>query len=161
VFQKLELQFEGVAEARNVDLRFRATIACVESDEICLVRILENLISNAIQFTRDRVLVCARPRSDGWSIEVWDRGPGIPIGSEEAIFETFYQHSPYADPKREGVGLGLSIVRKLAKSLSYSVVVRSRKERGSVFKVIVPAKSQQPGDRAYSGQHSSNQPSLA
>jgi signal transduction histidine kinase len=135
IFQKLLLHFEGIATDRGIDLRIRTTDAIVNTDEAMLLRILENVISNAIKFTRRRVLVAARRCGHTWSVEIWDQGIGIPAGAEEAIFQAFYQHEAYMDRRSEGVGLGLAIVRRLAVGLNYVVAVKSRAGRGTVIKI--------------------------
>lgn len=139
LFQSLAVDFEDVAAERGVDLRFRTTEARIITDEAMLLRVLQNLVSNAIKFTRRRVLVAVRPHGGGWSIEVWDQGQGIEPGSEERIFEAFYQSTVYVDQQQEGVGLGLAIVRRLADCLGYAVQVRSAQGKGSVMKVLIPS----------------------
>jgi signal transduction histidine kinase len=138
IFQELELAFEDVAHDKKIDLRLRATTICLHTDEKMLLRILENLLSNAIKFTNTRVLLAARKRADGISIEVWDNGRGITTAEHEIVFEAFYQSSPYADPQQEGVGLGLSIVRRFAGYLNYTISIFSREGKGSVVKVFLP-----------------------
>ena len=143
LFQDLELQFEDVAAKHGVDLSFRATSATVLTDRTMLLRILENLTSNAIKFTRREVLVAARRHAGSWSIEVWDRGPGIEPTVREKIFDAFYQGDGRAAPRAGGVGLGLAIVRKLAECMGYSVRVISKQGHGTAMKVLIPA----PGPR--------------
>ncbi len=139
IFQKLELAFEDVAHDKKIDLHLRATSIRLHTDEKMLLRILENLLSNALKFTHNKVLLAARKRADGVSIEVWDNGPGIMITEREVVFEAFYQSSSYADPRQEGIGLGLSIVRRFAGYLNYTISIFSREGKGSVVKVFVPA----------------------
>jgi|GEM_PF-4685386 len=138
LFQKLELQFEDIALEKNVDLRFRSTDIFVDTDEKILLRMLENLTSNAIKFAQRRVFVCARRNGGCISIEVWDDGPGIPLAEREAIFEAFYQSAPYVDRRQAGIGLGLAIVRRLAHMLDYAVTVNAREGKGSVIKIFIP-----------------------
>ena len=104
LFQRLALQFESVADHRQVPLRLRTTTAKVETDEGVLLRVLENLIGNAIKYTRGGVLVGARRRAGRWCIEVWDQGPGIPPASLNQIFASFYQERVYAGPQQVGFG---------------------------------------------------------
>jgi signal transduction histidine kinase len=59
VFQRIELQFEDICSAKRVDLRVQATSLSLRTDSAMLVRILENLVSNAVKFTRGRVLLGA------------------------------------------------------------------------------------------------------
>ena len=138
VFQRLLVHFESVAEARSVDLRIRPTAAVLYTDERLLQRMLENLVANAIKFTRRGVVVAARRRGSSCSIEVWDQGPGIPSEARDSIFTAFYQANVYEDSERVGFGLGLAIVRRLAERLDCHVALESRVGRGSVFKVVLP-----------------------
>ncbi len=141
LFQRLALQFESVADHRQVTLRLRTTSAKVRTDEGVLLRVLENLIGNAIKYTRGGVLVAARRRAGRWRIEVWDQGPGIAPESLSQIFASFYQEGVYADPQQAGFGLGLAIVKRFADGLKYALEVQSQVGRGSVFKVLLPPDS--------------------
>ncbi len=142
VFHGLELAFEDLAQASNVEMRFRPTSVRVKSDPTLLQRMLENLLVNAMRFTRGTVLVAARRRNDGSiAIQVWDRGPGMSPEALARVFQPYYQADNQADHegKREGVGLGLAVVSQFAVALEYSVTVRSRPDRGTVFEVAIPA----------------------
>jgi signal transduction histidine kinase len=138
LFQRLAVRFEPVADERQVRLRLRTTTAKVKTDEGVLLRVLENLIGNAIKYSRGGVLVAARRRAGEWCIEVWDQGAGISPGSLNQIFVSFYQERVYADQQQAGVGLGLAIVKRFADGLRYTLEVQSRLDRGSVFKVLLP-----------------------
>jgi signal transduction histidine kinase len=141
VFQRIELQFEEIALAKNVDLRVRATPFSLRSDGAMLVRILENLVANAIKFTRARVLVTARRHVGSVCIEVWDQGLGIPLDSVDKVFDAFYQGRATQEDAREGVGLGLAIVKRLTDALGYRVEVISTPGRGTLMRLVV-----QPAD---------------
>lgn len=138
VLQRLLVHFEAMAEGREVELRIRPTRAVLHTDERLLQRLLENLVANAIKFTRAGVLVAARRRAECYSIEVWDQGPGIATQARDSIFAAFYQARVYEDSERVGFGLGLAIVERLAERLDCRIAVESRLGRGSVFKVLVP-----------------------
>ena len=139
VLQRLLVHFESVAEGRQVELRIRPTTAVLYTDERLLQRMLENLLANAIKFTRGGVVVAARRRGDSYSIEVWDQGPGIAPQARDSIFTAFYQANVYEDSERVGFGLGLAIVKRLAERLDCRIALESRVGQGSVFKVILPA----------------------
>jgi signal transduction histidine kinase len=139
VLQRLLVHFEAVAEGREVELRIRPTSAVLYTDERLLQRLLENLVANAIKFTRGGVVVAARRRGASYSIEVWDQGPGIPPQARDSIFTAFYQAKVYEDSERVGFGLGLAIVKRLAERLECEIALESRLGRGTVFKVVVPA----------------------
>jgi signal transduction histidine kinase len=120
-------------------LRVLPSDAVLDTDEKLLGTILGNLVGNAIKYTETGgVLVGMRRRGDGWRIEVWDTGVGIPEGQRDKIFESFKQ----LDSRSEGLGLGLAIVRRTAELLGCDVQVRSRLGRGSCFSVTIspPAK---------------------
>ena len=104
-----------------------------------LVRILENLVSNAIKFSRGRVLLSARRRPDGIQIDVRDQGPGIPSDYVGVVFDAFYQAPGTPGQTPQGVGLGLAIVKRLADALGYRVEVHSRPGRGTLMRLVIPS----------------------
>jgi signal transduction histidine kinase/CheY-like chemotaxis protein len=133
LFGQLERDFAGPAEAKGLRLRVVPTRLAVESDRLLLLRILRNLVSNAVRYTATgAVLVGARPRGAEVSIEVRDSGPGIPEHAQGEIFEAFHQ---LPASRRAGLGLGLSIVDGLARVLGHGVTLRSAPGRGSTFAV--------------------------
>src|SRR6266571_3289644 len=143
LFEQLAHEFTATAGAKGLPIRFRGPGLLLETDEILLKRILGNLLSNAIRYTdRGGVLVACRRSGQGMAtLQVFDTGIGIPAAELEHIFEDFYQVSP-SDParrkQREGIGLGLGIVKRLADLLHHRVEVRSRPGRGSMFALRVP-----------------------
>ena len=140
IFLHLERDFASVAEVNGLRLRVAHTSLAVESDRLLLARMLRNLVSNAIRYTKaGSVLVGARPRGDCVAIEVRDSGPGIPAEAQREIFEAFHQ---LPGSTRSGLGLGLSIVDGLARVLGHAVELRSAAGRGSVFSVRAPRAAQ-------------------
>ena len=130
-----------VYQAQSKELAFHV-VPCslsVLSDPRLLEQMIRNLISNALKYTRQgKVLVGCRRLREALRIEVWDTGIGIPIGEIDAIFEEYRQLDNPAHGRGRGVGLGLSIVRRLGTLLGHEVTVRSRAGKGSVFAVEVP-----------------------
>lgn len=140
LFEKLRLDFEAEAAEKGLNLRFRARTRFLYSDPVLIERILRNLISNAIRYTGDGgVLISCRTRRGKPWLEVWDTGAGIPEDQQERIFEEFVQLENPARDRRKGLGLGLSIVRRLCSLLGHELTVSSRIGRGSVFRFQVPA----------------------
>jgi len=139
VFQRIEVQFEDISLAKKVDLRVRATPFSLRSDGAMLVRILENLVSNAIKFTRGRVLLVARKQGGKAYLEVRDQGPGIPPDCVDRVFDAFYQGQATLEDAMEGVGLGLAIVKRLADALGYRIELISSPGRGTLMRLIIPA----------------------
>ncbi|MGE5170578.1 MAG: ATP-binding protein [Rudaea sp.] len=112
----------------------------VRSDPMLLERILRNLVTNALRYTRrGGVVIGCRRRGDAYAIEVWDSGGGIPPHELPRIFEEFYQIDNAQRDRSRGLGLGLAIVRRLGELLGHPIEVASREGRGSVFRVRVPA----------------------
>jgi signal transduction histidine kinase len=138
LFQRIDLQFEDIAASRNVKLQIRATPLIEQTDPAMLLRILENLISNAIKFARSRVLLNARRRGSEVHIEVRDNGRGISPESIDKVFEAFYQEQDTIEVDRQGFGLGLAIVKRLTDELGYRVQVVSRPGHGTLMRLVVP-----------------------
>ncbi len=153
LFERLEREFAAVADAKGLRLEFRGPELFLETDEILLKRILANLISNAVKYTdRGRVLVaCRRAKQQGMAtLQVFDTGIGVAAAELDHIFEDFYQVSlsDTARKQREGTGLGLGIVKRLADLLHHPVEVRSRTDRGSMFALRVPLSREAPASQA-------------
>lgn len=141
VFDGVEMHFLDRATARSLQLRVRPTQLYVRSDVVQLRRIVSNLVENAIRYTESGgVLVTARRRgTTGVIVQVWDTGIGIAPEQQQAIFEEFYQVGNAERDRRQGLGLGLAIVRQLAASLGHTIEVRSRPGQGSVFTLSLAA----------------------
>jgi len=138
VIGPLRLEFEPLAAARGLKLKVRGSRAVVRSDPLMLRRILQNLLSNALRYTRSGgVLLGCRQRGDRLRIEVSDTGPGIPEDRREAIFKEF-QRDATTSAEYGGFGLGLSIVRRLALALENPIDLASRPGFGSTFAISAP-----------------------
>ncbi|MCQ2031946.1 PAS domain-containing hybrid sensor histidine kinase/response regulator [Stutzerimonas zhaodongensis] len=139
VLLPLVSEFQSVAEAAGLSLQYYIPNYALRSDFRLLTRILRNFLSNACRYTdQGRVLLGARKRGDRLRIEVWDTGRGIEADQMQSIFLEFNQLGVQKAAERAGVGLGLAIVDRIATMLDYSVQVRSRPGRGSVFSIEVP-----------------------
>jgi len=144
LFLSLNHMFAGSAEERALQLRFRAPgDLLVVSDVQLLTRLLGNLIDNALKYTpRGGVLVAARSGAaagrEGWvRFEVVDTGIGIAVEHQPRVFDEFYQ---LANPQRDrtaGLGIGLSIVKRLAHLLDHPLALSSRPQRGTRLRVWV------------------------
>jgi PAS domain S-box-containing protein len=127
------------AREKGLDLRIVACSSGVRSDPVLLDRIVRNLVSNAIVHTRTgRVVVGCRRRGDRLRIEVHDSGPGIPANQLDVIFQEFRQLDNPGRDRRQGLGLGLAIVERLARLLGHRVTVVSAPGRGSTFALELP-----------------------
>ena len=135
----LASEFESVALSSGLQLRVRIPNLSVRTDARLLSRILRNFLSNACRYTgRGGVLLAARRRGASVRLEVWDTGRGIPADQLQAIFLEFNQLDTGRAAERQGVGLGLAIVDRIAGLLGCAVQVRSVPGRGSLFALEVP-----------------------
>jgi signal transduction histidine kinase len=144
LLERIQTSFSQSAHDKDLVLRVRRSQLQLNTDPTLLLRIVSNLVANAVRYTdRGGVLVgCRRRGNEAW-IEVWDTGCGIPPDQQERVFEEFYQlQNPERDRKR-GLGLGLATVRRLAMLLEHPIELRSRVNRGTMFRVRVPLAASQ------------------
>ncbi|MET4575856.1 sensor histidine kinase [Ottowia thiooxydans] len=143
----LEAQFHPLAAERNLSLRIRPSpVQTLRTDPAILQRILGNLLTNALRYTRQGgVLLAVRREPRAVRFEVWDTGIGMPPEELSRIFGEFYKVESAGT--EEGFGLGLAIVQRLTSLLGYGVSVRSRQHRGSVFTVQIPLGESGTSDR--------------
>ena len=139
LFDRIGREFAEEAADKGLRLRLMPTRAFVHSDATLLERILRNLVSNAIHYTRTGgVVVGCRRRGGDLRIDVCDSGIGIDPSHFTDIFQEFYQVGNPERDRDKGLGLGLAIVDRLARLLRHPVTVVSVPSRGSVFSVTVP-----------------------
>src|SRR6202171_4430076 len=139
LFARVESAFAAVAATRGLRLRVVATQTWVESDPLLLERILFNLVSNAVRYTeRGGAVLGVRRRGAFLAIDVCDSGIGIAATERERIFDEFYQIDAAKRHGKQGMGLGLAIIRRLAALLHHEVAFDSASGRGSRFSILVP-----------------------
>ena len=138
LFRQLEVEFMPLAREKGLRLTFVATSLAVRSDKRLLRRLLQNLVSNAVKYTpQGRVLIGCRRCGGRVRIDVLDTGIGIPKSKKRVIFQEFHRLEQGAKVAR-GVGLGMSIVERIARVLGHSIEVNSVLGQGSQFSVDVP-----------------------
>ncbi|NCX62061.1 MAG: sensor histidine kinase, partial [Betaproteobacteria bacterium] len=141
ILLRLQSEFQTLADARAIELRFSADPnLAVLCDASMLERILRNLISNALKYTKiGSVQVLAKQRGKRVRIAVIDSGPGIPKALRRRVFEEFarVREDGLAEGPR-GFGLGLAIARRLAEILGIGLRLRSSVFRGSSFCIELP-----------------------
>jgi len=138
LMRQLQREFEPSAQEKGLKLVFATTSATVRSDRRLLRRLLQNLISNAIKYTPSgKVLVGCRRRGGNVAIEVLDTGLGIPASKQKTVFREFQRLDQGAKVAR-GLGLGLSIVERIARTLDHKLVLASTPGRGTRFATLVP-----------------------
>ena len=139
MMERLCSEIRPLAEEKGLKLRRVPCSLLVDSDPGLLDRLLRNLLTNAVRHTETgKILIGCRRDGDHVRIEVWDTGVGIPQDQIGMIFEEFHQVGNPARDRREGLGLGLAIVRRLSNLLDHPVTVRSTVGQGSCFTVRLP-----------------------
>lgn len=150
LLERLRDEFTYHAEAKRLSLRLVPCSLSVASDPRLLEQILRNLISNAIKYTENgKILIGCRRRGGQFSIEVWDSGLGIDSTQIDSIFEEYRQVDNVARERVRGLGLGLSIVKRLGDLLGHTVCVRSVLGKGSVFAIHVKSVPHQPNQKTF------------
>ena len=141
VLRRIEAEFAPMAPEKN--LRFKRFARhgglALHTDPDLLLRILRNIVGNAVKYTEQGgILVGARRRGDHGVIQVWDTGIGVAPEHMSQIFEEYVQIGNPERDKTKGLGLGLAIVRRLAKLIDGEIHCRSRLGRGTVFEISLP-----------------------
>jgi Na+/proline symporter/CheY-like chemotaxis protein len=143
LLEALGVEFAPIAAQRGLRLRIVPCTAVVDSDWRLLHRVLQNLLANAIRYTRQgAVLLGARRAGDHLRIQVIDTGIGIPADQQGLVFKEFQRFATGPDAE-QGLGLGLSIVQRISRVLDHPVSLRSEPGHGAAFTVLVP-RSQRP-----------------
>ena len=138
LFWRLRHENEDTAIQRGIDLRTLTANAYVMSNPVLLGCILRNLLTNAIRYTEPggRILIGCRRKGPEIRIDVYDTGIGIPEHQLPRIFESFTRLAP---ERSNGLGIGLSIVRRALEVLGHRIEVRSAVGEGSLFSIYAPA----------------------
>lgn len=140
IFQRLAVQARPKADEAGLQLRIVPTRFAADVPPDILERVLNNLLSNALRYTKSGgVLIGARRRGAEIAIHVIDTGIGIPDDRRADVFEDFLQLGNPERNRARGFGLGLGIVRRLCDGMGWRIDLRSRVGRGSNFTILVPA----------------------
>ena len=138
LFDALGAEFKALAHDQGVDFHLRSSRLAVDSDPKLLRRVLQNFLTNAFRYAGGHVLLGVRRTGKTLRLEVWDRGPGIPLDKQKVIFEEFKRLDSHQTRAEKGLGLGLAIADGICRVLEHPLHVRSWPQRGSVFSVSVP-----------------------
>ncbi len=140
LLRPLREEFGALAAQKGLEFDVVDCGVWVRSDPSYLRRVIQNLVANAVRYTRrGKVLVGARRQGEELRIEVRDTGPGIPQALLGEVFQEFRRLDPATDEGPPGMGLGLAIVERACGLLDHRLEVTSEVGRGSCFSVSVPA----------------------
>jgi len=142
LLEQIIIPYRRLAESKRISLLAMPTEATVRSDRVLLGRMLNNLLENAVRYTQfGHVLIECEPVEQRLLIRIEDTGVGIVKQDLSRIWHEFEQLQNPGRDRRQGLGLGLSIVRRLASLLDHPIEVSSEPGKGSSFVVSVPLES--------------------
>ncbi len=138
LLRQIGTDFLPMAAAKNLQLIIVPSSLVVRTDRNLLRRLIQNLVSNAIKYTRSgKILVGVRRREGHAELQVIDTGIGIAADKLHTVFREFTRLDDGVREAR-GLGLGLSIVDRIARVLKLEIGITSRKGRGTRFSVTIP-----------------------
>jgi signal transduction histidine kinase len=139
VIQKLSHEFEPCAKDKHLRITWPETEQLLHSEPVLVEQILRNYLSNAFKFTETGLIrVSYEHKGDSITLSVSDTGCGIPPDSQNVIFDEFHQLGNSERDRSNGLGLGLSIVKRAAELLGLEITVLSAPNVGSTFSVTIP-----------------------
>lgn len=140
-------------QARNKNLKLlliNPEDTYIKSDELLLERIISNLLSNAIRYTqKGKIKIKVNSKNDKVVIAIQDSGPGISQEDQTVIFKEFIQLDNSSNDRQKGLGLGLSIVKRLCALLDHDLTLKSKLGKGSRFSLSLPKVSVPPIGRPH------------
>ena len=139
LFKQIETDFMPLARKKGLKLKVVRTSIHIRTDRNLLQRLIQNLVSNAVKYTRTGgVVVGVRRKGTQFEIQVADSGIGIAQDKARTVFREFTR---LAEGMREaeGLGLGLSIVDRIARVLKTPLVLSSTINRGTIISLRVPS----------------------
>jgi signal transduction histidine kinase len=109
----------------------------IEGDPMALRRLFTNLLENAVKYGGGAVTRVFRDNANA-VVEIVDQGPGIPAEELERVFDPFYRREPSRSRQTGGIGLGLAVVRSIARGHGGDVVLINRTDGGLLARVTLP-----------------------
>jgi two-component system, OmpR family, phosphate regulon sensor histidine kinase PhoR len=139
---RLAIDYHNEAEVKGMDIKSRASDGLpktIASNRLYIREILQNFITNAIKYSdTGTVTVMAQPVENGVKFSVKDEGIGISTSDQKKVFDKFFRSEDFRTRSRNGTGLGLYIVKKLAKIIQANFELESELGKGSTFSLVVP-----------------------
>ncbi|MCC7529730.1 MAG: HAMP domain-containing histidine kinase, partial [Candidatus Melainabacteria bacterium] len=145
ISQAVEL-IQHSADARDIKIEINAANVNVNCDQERIIRVLTNLIANAIKFSPDssKIVVTATQVRDEILFEVKDQGRGMPAGEQDKIFERYHQVDSSDEAEMKGSGLGLTICKALIEAHRGTIGATSKEGEGSTFWFRIPLGTKKP-----------------
>ena len=133
MIDEILFDLEDRASKKNISLNYNYSNINLTSDDGLVQRLLFNIIENAIKYNEEsgRVDIEVSEAGEDVLVKVSDTGIGISDEKKEEIFDLFYQVDDSRN--KEGFGIGLSLSKEIAESLSGKIEVKDKKPKGSIF----------------------------
>lgn len=140
LFGQLAQEFQVLAKERTIQFKAKSKSVVVHTDPKLLRRVLQNFLSNALRYTETggRVMFAIRTFGPNVRIEIWDTGIGMAKSDIPMIFDEFKRLSEGVATEKKGLGLGLSISKRICDLLKLDLKVHSKPRVGSCFSVSMP-----------------------
>jgi two-component system sensor histidine kinase VicK len=141
VLRDVSSRYESTAQDKGLTLRCECPgeVLNVWGDRSELDRIMNNLVSNAIKYTKKGAVRVVAEQSDGFvRVVVADTGIGIPKDALPRLFQEFFRAKNAKVIQETGTGLGLAIVKDLVERYDGEITVDSVEEKGTTFTLSLP-----------------------
>jgi len=147
VFKQIEQIFASEISKKQLEFKTDISKNIPEKlllDETRIRQILFNLIGNAVKFTKHgyiKLSVNYHWENNNLIISIEDTGIGIPLESQQTVFEAFTQQDDSSTRKFGGTGLGLAISSRLVEMMDGTITLKSEPDKGSIFTITLPCLS--------------------
>ncbi|HWS85830.1 MAG TPA: HAMP domain-containing sensor histidine kinase [Pyrinomonadaceae bacterium] len=143
-------RYQIINSGFDVQTNIRPDLPPVSIDRDAMARAISNLLDNAIKYSGEvkRISVTAETLGSHLSVEIADRGIGIPRAEQAKIFEKFYRVGDGLVHDVKGSGLGLSLVKHIIEAHHGTISVESEVGQGSRFRILLPLARRDADDRA-------------
>ncbi|MEM9670370.1 MAG: ATP-binding protein [Pseudomonadota bacterium] len=133
-------EFAAAAEAKGVQFQSHFSGVQVNTDPVLLARIIRNLLSNALKFTPPGgvVDISTSHTESTVTVVIEDTGPGIPAHLQDKVFDEYFQIGNAHRDREQGLGLGLSIVRRLVELIGIDLDLSTAPDRGTCWRLSMP-----------------------
>ncbi|HUD03239.1 MAG TPA: ATP-binding protein [Patescibacteria group bacterium] len=142
LLKDLEQNYAPQAKAKGLKLMIDVDpeLQLLQSSKLYTKEILQNFITNAIKYTeKGKVIISARPKSNGVMFEVSDTGIGISKADKQKVFGKFFRSEDYRTRQSTGTGLGLYVTKKLASLIHAEISLETELNHGSTFSIFIPS----------------------
>lgn len=145
IWEVIEAARAGLSDEQNrrITVQYEPELPDAWLDPVQMGQVLHNLLDNALKYSAPETPVEIRTRLQDQQlvIEILDRGPGLPTGAEQQVFERFYRAPGLQEGPVSGVGLGLSVCQGLVEAHGGVLAATNREGGGAVFRICLPQRT--------------------